>query len=102
MGPGHSFVPCAGHGAARSCPLGTSWAQGLLGSVSLVLSSWESPRCPSEELRLHLGRGNSQAVPWAERSSSGLCAWGPVPGGEGMLWGTRRGQARVQVVGQYV
>lgn len=63
-----------GHGAARSCPLG---AAGLLGGVSLVLSSWESPGYPSEGLWLCLGCGNSQAVPWAETHQGcvqGTCA----------------------------
>lgn len=64
----------AGHGAAGSRPFGTSLARGLLESTSLVLSSWESPRCPSKELWLCLGCGNSQAAPWAERASPGLCA----------------------------
>jgi len=47
-------------GAAGSRPRGTGWAQGLLGSVSLTLSSWESPQCPSQELQLCWGRGGSQ------------------------------------------
>lgn len=72
---GGTQTKCTGHGAAGSHPVGTSSAQGLLESISLVLSSWESPQCPSEELQLCLGRGNSQTVPWAERASPGLCAW---------------------------
>lgn len=98
MGPGHSSIPRAGHGAAGSCPLGTSWAQGLLGSVSPVPSSWESPQCHRKELRLHLGHGNSQAAPWAEKASSGLCARGAHAGGRWMLRGARRGQAQVEVI----